>query len=74
MAATPPAPTQSPAELLRSRSYVALVVVGGIIGVPIAAFAYFYLNQIGDAQQWVFTTLPNDLGFDREPTGGRCCR
>ena len=68
MAATPPAPTQSPAELLRSRSYVALVVVGGIIGVPIAAFAYFYLNQIGDAQTWVFTTLPNDLGFDGEPS------
>ena len=63
-----PAPTPSPAELLRSRSYVALVVVGGIIGVPIAAFAYFYLNQIGDAQTWVFTTLPNDLGFDGEPS------
>ena len=64
----PPAPPPSPAELLRSRSYVALVVVGGIIGVPIAAFAYFFLNQIGDAQTWVFTTLPNDLGFDGEPS------
>ena len=68
MTDTPPGPTQSPAELLRSRSYVALVVVGGIIGVPIAAFAYFYLNEIGDVQTWVFTTLPNDLGFDGEPS------
>src|SRR5215217_1796118 len=62
-----PAATPDPAELLRSRSYVALLVFGAIIGVPIAAIAYFFLKAISELQQFFFTTLPGDLGFDHEP-------
>jgi H+/Cl- antiporter ClcA len=58
----------SPAELLRSRSYVVILVLGGIVGVPVAFFAYFYLKEVGVVQNWVFSTLPSDLGFDSEPT------
>ena len=42
--------------------------MGAIIGVPISAVAYFFLKWIDDAQKWVFTTLPNDLGFHGEPS------
>ncbi len=69
MSAAPNHPPQmSPAELLRSRGYVVILVLGGIVGVPVAFFAYFYLKEVGVVQNWVFTTLPSDLGFDSEPT------
>src|SRR6476646_745708 len=61
--ASPP----DPAQLLRSRSYVLVLVLGAIIGVPVAAVAYFYLKLVAEAQTWVFTTLPGDLGFSGEP-------
>ena len=58
----------NPAELLRSRSYVMLVVFGAIIGVPVAAVAYFFLKLVAEAQQYVFDTLPGELGFDSQPS------
>jgi len=39
----------NPAELLRSRSYVMLVLFGAIIGVPVAAVAYFFLKLVAEA-------------------------
>jgi hypothetical protein len=35
-----------PVALLRSRSYLALLVLAAIIGVPVAAVAYFFLAQV----------------------------
>jgi H+/Cl- antiporter ClcA len=70
-AAPPPAPppaSPDPIELLKSRSYVALLVFGAIIGVPVAAGAFFFLKGISELQQYVFTTLPSDLGFNGAPT------
>ncbi len=58
----------SPAELLRSRSYVVLVVFGAIIGVPVAAVAYFFLKLVAETQQYLFETLPGELGFDSQPS------
>ena len=54
--------------LLRSRSYVVLLVVCAALGVPIAIVAYFFLQLVSHLQKWVFTDLPNGLGFDGEPT------
>jgi len=62
---TPAAP--SPLELLRSRSYVVLLVLGAIVGVPVAAAAYFFLKGVSEVQQYVFGTLPGDLGFESQP-------
>ena len=31
--------------------------MGAIIGVPVAAIAYFFLKLVAEAQQYVFTTL-----------------
>jgi H+/Cl- antiporter ClcA len=58
----------SPAELLRSRSYIVLVVFGAIVGVPVAAAAYFFLKLVAETQQYVFETLPGELGFDSQPS------
>lgn len=57
----------NPIELLRSRQYTVLLVFGALIGVPIAAIAYFFLQAVGVVQTWVFTTLPLDLGFTSTP-------
>lgn len=67
--ATPSAPAAppTPAELLRSPQYVVLLVFSAVIGVPIAVVAYFFLKVVGEAQDWVFTSLPVDLGFDSPP-------
>ena len=53
--------------LLRSRSYVALLVLAAIIGVPVSAAAYFFLALVSKLQAWVFTDLPKGLGFHAEP-------
>jgi len=56
-----------PLALLRSRSYVALLVLAAIIGVPVAAAAYFFLALVTKLQGWIFTDLPKGLGFHGEP-------
>ncbi len=63
MTATPP----DPLALLRSKSYVALLVLAAAVGVPVSAVAYFFLALVGKLQGWIFTSLPNGLGFDGEP-------
>jgi H+/Cl- antiporter ClcA len=60
---TPP----DPFALLRTRSYVVLLVVAAILGVPISVAAYFFLWLITHIQQWVYTSLPNAIGFHGEP-------
>ena len=56
-----------PLALLRSRSYVALLVLAAIIGAPISAVAYFFLALVDKCQGWIFTDLPKGLGFHSEP-------
>jgi H+/Cl- antiporter ClcA len=63
----PPGASPDPVELLRSRSYLALLVFGAIIGVPVATAAYFFLKGVGESQHYLFETLPGELGFDGEP-------
>ncbi len=57
-----------PAALLRSRRYVGLLVLGAVVGVPVAVVAYFFLKVVGELQHFFFTSLPGDLGFNSEPT------
>ena len=63
-----PAAPPDPVELLKRNSYIGLLVLGAIVGVPIATVAYFFLKLVAEAQQYLFTTLPNDLGFDGAPS------
>src|SRR6478752_10135093 len=57
-----------PFAMLRSRSYVMLLVFAAVLGVPIAAAALAFLQLVSHMQTWVFTDLPSGLGFDTVPT------
>jgi H+/Cl- antiporter ClcA len=61
------APPPDPLALLRSKSYVALLILAAVVGVPVSAAAYFFLALVDELQGWIFTSLPNGLGFDGEP-------
>ncbi len=65
---SPAAAQPDPGELLRSRSYVSLLVLGAIVGIPVAAVAFFFLEAVGEAQEYLFDTLPGELGFDSQPS------
>jgi H+/Cl- antiporter ClcA len=62
-----PAPDLDPMAVLRSRGYVGLLVLAAVIGVPISAAAYGFLALLTSLQEWVFTDLPEALGFERAP-------
>src|SRR3954452_1773713 len=50
-----PAPAPDAAPILRSRAYLLLLVLGALVGVPVAVVAYFFLALVGKAQTWVFS-------------------
>src|SRR4051794_7461196 len=60
---TPPDPQQ----LLRSRSYVRLLVLAALMGLPVSALAYGFLALADWLQDSLFTDLPRDLGFASAP-------
>ena len=45
-----------------------MLVLAAIVGVLVSTVAYFYLKGVGSTQTYVFTTLPEDLGWAKEPT------
>jgi H+/Cl- antiporter ClcA len=45
-----------------------LLVVAAAIGVPVSVIAYFILQLIQHAQDWLFTDLPTALGFEEQPS------
>ncbi len=62
-----PAPTPDAVELLRSRRYLALLVFGAVVGVLAAGVAFFFLKAVEEVQHFVFTSLPDEIGFSGEP-------
>jgi len=66
-APAPPPATPDPIALLQSKSYLQLLVLAGLIGVPVSAVAYFYLALVGHLQTWIYTSLPSGLGFHGTP-------
>jgi H+/Cl- antiporter ClcA len=56
-----------PRALLRSSAYVKLLVIAAVIGVPVSAIAYGFLELVDFLQDQVFTALPSALGFDHPP-------
>ena len=59
--------SQNPAVLLRSRSYLRLLVLAAILGAPISVVAYGFLALVSYLQKEIFTHLPHGLGFSTEP-------
>ena len=64
MEATPP---PDPQALLRSNSYVKLLILAALLGVPVSALAYGFLELVDWLQESLFTDLPGTLGFDSVP-------
>jgi H+/Cl- antiporter ClcA len=56
-----------PLAMMRSRSYVGLLVVAAALGVPIAVVAYWFLKLTDLVQQWTFVSAPKALGFSTAP-------
>ncbi|MCU0307376.1 MAG: chloride channel protein [Thermoleophilia bacterium] len=63
--ATPP---PDPLAMARSKAYVVLLVLAALIGIPISAFAYFFLALVEELQGWVYTDLPDALGAGADAT------
>lgn len=53
--------------MLRSRSYLGLLVLAAILGVPVSAASYGFLALVSYLQKELFTHLPHGLGFQAEP-------
>ncbi|PVY97949.1 chloride channel protein [Actinomycetospora cinnamomea] len=64
--APPPAPP-TPAELLRSPAYLRLLVLAALLGVPISALSYGFLQAVAFLQDALFTRLPVALGLGPSP-------
>ena len=56
-----------PAALLRSRSYLGLLVIAALLGVPISATAYGFLALVSYLSSELFTHLPHGLGYTSAP-------
>jgi H+/Cl- antiporter ClcA len=61
------APPPDPLAMVKSKSYVQLLVLAAIVGVPVSAIAYGYLKLVTFLQNWFFTSLPKELGFAGTP-------
>jgi H+/Cl- antiporter ClcA len=56
-----------PMALLKSSSYIQLLVLAALIGVPVSAVAYGFLKLVSLMQHWLFASLPAELGFHGTP-------
>lgn len=66
----PPGQDNAPDPLtkVRSRAYLGLLAFAALAGVPIAAFAYWFLKLAANVQTWVYSDLPEAVGFTHPPT------
>lgn len=65
--ASKPAAPADPLAPMRTRGYAVLLLFAAVLGVPIAAGSYGFLQLTEHLQQWVFTSMPDALGFRGEP-------
>jgi H+/Cl- antiporter ClcA len=61
-------PTPDPAAILRSRSFVVLLVFAAAIGIVVSLVGWGFLELVHQIQVWVFTDLPKGLGLDPVPS------
>jgi H+/Cl- antiporter ClcA len=67
----PPAPAPPPLDpeaLLRSRSFVVLLVFAAVVGLFVSFASWGFLELVHQIQLAVFSDLPDALGFDTVPT------
>ena len=64
---TLPDPAPDPVAVIRSRGYLRILLLAGLIGVPVSVIAYGFLVLVDWLQGYLFTELPGLLGFDSAP-------
>jgi H+/Cl- antiporter ClcA len=52
---------------MRSRQFVGLLVLAAIVGLVASLAAWLFLEAVHEAQQGLYTDLPDALGFDHTP-------
>jgi H+/Cl- antiporter ClcA len=57
-----------PMSVIRSRAFIGLLVLAAIVGIFVSLAAWCFLELIHYTQQWVYTDLPQDLGYESTPT------
>src|SRR5262245_4925953 len=71
MADTPVPPGSAPIDpsaILRSRNFVGLLVFAAVLGIVVSLVGWGFLELVHAIQVWVFTDLPEQLGFDSVPS------
>src|SRR4051812_9667264 len=67
-AAAPPAvPALDPMAVIRSRSYLAALVLAAVLGIPISVVAYGFLALVQKIQTGLFDEWPHHLFGDQVP-------
>ncbi len=64
---TPPVPPTDPLALVKTGRYIVILLLGAVVGVPVAFIAYFFLKWVAESQQWLYTTFPKQIGFSGTP-------
>src|SRR5437764_11171278 len=59
--------TPDPIAVIRSRRFLALLVLAGLVGVVVSFAAWGFLELVHQIQVGVFQGLPKDLGFHSTP-------
>src|SRR3954451_12371668 len=57
----------NPLAVMRSRSYLGVLVLAVVLGAPISAATFGFLKLTSLMQRWVFTDLPKALGHSAAP-------
>jgi H+/Cl- antiporter ClcA len=56
-----------PASVLRSRGYLKIVILSGLMGIPISFIAFWFIQLVHHINTAIFDTLPTAVGFHEEP-------
>ncbi|MGH9090251.1 MAG: chloride channel protein [Acidimicrobiales bacterium] len=67
MATADPPVATDPQSVLRSRGYLVLVGLGALLGVPVSAAAFGFLELVRLMNEGLYDHLPGALGFHGEP-------
>ncbi len=54
-------------DLLKDKSYIRLLVLAALLGVPVSAAAFGFLKLVNLLQVWLFESLPKTVGFTATP-------
>jgi H+/Cl- antiporter ClcA len=61
------APATDPIATLRSRRFIAVLILAGVVGVVASLAAWGFLELLHHIRGWVYSDLPSALGFSATP-------